>query len=268
MKKYSLTLVLLLIGYFTHAGTDPDTFIGLPFPIGIAVMILMVFLVIIILLLKAVMIDFGRYAYNEIKNSGKKVTGIVKIFGIFEGDFSAVTSEYQDQVIHEYDGIQEYDNDLPPWWKMGFYITVVFAVGYLVVYHVIDAAPLQEEEYAMEIAEAKVLYADIDQVYTEPISDKAELENATAIFQKNCKACHGADGGGSVGPNLTDKYWLHGGDVNEVYNTVKYGVIEKGMKAWKSEFSNQEIYELASYILSLQGTTPANPKEPQGDLVE
>ena len=272
MKKLFI-LFFSLIAYTlqaeTPAASEPSaTLLGLPFPVGLGLLIIMLFILVIIVLLKGIMIDFGRYAYNEIKKSGKPVTGIVKLFGIFEGDFTSVTSEYQDQVIHEYDGIQEYDNDLPPWWKAGFYITVVFAVAYLFIYHVVEMAPLQTEEYNTEIAEAKILYADIDQVYDAPLSEPAELEEAAAIFQKSCKACHGADGGGTVGPNLTDKYWLHGGNVNEVYNTVKYGVIEKGMKAWKSEYSNDQIYQISSYILSLQGTKPATPKEPQGDLVE
>lgn len=266
MKK-KLFIFLVFMALKLQAASS-DTILELPFSTGVAFATIIGFLILIIIFLLALMISFGRFYYNEQKKNEGSVSGFVKLFGVFEGDLTAVTSEYQDQVIHEYDGIQEYDNDLPPWWKAGFYLGIVFAIAYLFVYHVIEVAPLQTEEYANEIEEAKILYADIDQVYDAPITEKAELENAEAIYLKNCKACHGANGEGSVGPNLTDQYWLHGGDVNAIYTTIKYGVIEKGMKAWKSEFSNQDIYEISSYILTMQGSNPANAKEPQGELVK
>jgi cytochrome c oxidase cbb3-type subunit III len=273
MKK----LFIILISLFSlsaHAqaeatstvASNPDTFLGMPFPIGVGVMVLLAFLGFIVILLIGTMIDFGRFSYNQFKTAGKQPTGIIKLFGLFDGDYSYLTSEYQDQVIHEYDGIQEYDNDMPPWWKAGFYITATFAVVYVLIYHVFYALPLQGQEYEAELAEATVKYANIDQVYDGPITDKAKLTPVAEIFGKNCATCHGKQAEGLVGPNLTDKYWLHGGDVNKIYNTIKYGKTEKNMPAWKSKFNNEQVYELASYILSLQGSNPANPKEAQGEL--
>jgi cytochrome c oxidase cbb3-type subunit 3 len=276
MKKIlfvsSMLLVTLVFGQESlevvpSATNDQNTFLGMPFAIGVGVMILLLFLGIITVLLIGTMIDFGRFSYQDLKKNGIKPTGIVRLFGMFDGDYSYLTSEYQDQVIHEYDGIQEYDNDMPPWWKAGFYITVVFAIAYLMIYHVFGWMPLQTKEYEEEVAEAKTKFASVDQVYEKAISDKAKLKSAADIFQKNCKTCHGASAEGLVGPNLTDEYWLHGGTVNDVYKTIKYGKTEKNMPAWKSNFSNDQVYEIASYILSLQGSKPANAKEPQGEKV-
>ena len=147
-----------------------------------------------------------------------------------------------------------------------FVITASFAVVYVLIYHVFYALPLQGQEYETELAEATLKYANIDQVYDGPITDKAKLTPVAEVFGKNCATCHGKQAEGVVGPNLTDKYWLHGGDVNKIYNTIKYGKTEKNMPAWKSKFNNDQVYELASYILSLQGSNPANPKEAQGEL--
>lgn len=272
MKKLSLILSFLTASSALFAqdaaevaSTGATTVIGLPLPIGVSLLILLIFIGFITILLIASMIDFGRFSYSTFKKHGVKPTGIIRIFGIFEGDLSSITSEYQDQVIHEYDGIQEYDNDMPPWWKVGFYMTIIFAIAYMLIYHVFDALPLQNEEYANQIEEAGKLYANVDQQYDGPITDKAQLKAASEIFTKNCKTCHGANAEGLVGPNLTDKFWLHGGTVNDVYTTIKYGKIEKNMPAWKANFNNQQVYEIASYILSLQGSNPANPKEPQGE---
>src|SRR5690606_36947530 len=96
----------------------------------------------------------------------------------------------------------------------------------------------------------------------------AALEEAKTLYVQNCAACHGADGGGTVGPNLADEYWLHGGTVQDVFRVIKYGVQEKGMIPWQDKLNPEQIQIVASYILSLQGTTPASAKEPQGEKVE
>ena len=176
-----------------------------------------------------------------------------------------------DEIIedHDYDGIQEFDNDLPPWWLYGFYGTIIFAVAYLVIYHVTESMPLQDDEYKTEIAEAAKLYKNVDENYAAATTDEAALKDAEALYKKNCIACHGALGeGNAIGPNLTDEYWLHKGGINDVVKTIKYGVVEKGMKSWKSDFNNKQIYDIASYVLSLQGSNPPNAKEPQGDKAE
>lgn len=176
-----------------------------------------------------------------------------------------------DEVIenHDYDGIQEFDNDLPPWWLYGFYGTIIFAVVYLVIHHVTNNMPLQDAEYQAEIAEASKLYKDVDEEYTAISTDEIALSEAEGLFKKNCAACHGQLAEGTaIAPNLTDEYWLHKGGINDVYKTIKYGVVEKGMKSWKSDFNNEQIYNISSYVLSLQGTNPPNAKEPQGEKYE
>jgi cytochrome c oxidase cbb3-type subunit 3 len=177
---------------------------------------------------------------------------------------------------HNYDGIRELDNHLPPWWKALFYITIVWAAFYLLTFHVFDFFPLSEEEYKLEITRAetelnakKSLFAeDIDENTVEFIDDAEILANGEVIFKTHCVVCHAADGGGGVGPNLTDNYWLHGGSINNIFWVIKYGVPVKGMISWQSQLSSVNIRDVASYIVTLKGTIPANPREPQGELYD
>lgn len=179
----------------------------------------------------------------------------------------------QDHLLdHNYDGIQELDNSLPPWWKAGFYITVVFAVAYLLRFHVLGMGPTPEQEYQTEM---KVAAAQIEEYLATSgekideksvtLADAAGIAEGAKIFGQSCIACHGAKGEGGVGPNLTDKFWLHGGSVNDVFKTIKYGVPDKGMQAWEKMFSPTQLKNLSSFIKSLQGTNPPNGKAPQGE---
>jgi len=174
---------------------------------------------------------------------------------------------------HDYDGIRELDNDLPPWWKWLFYITIVFAVVYsirLFVFHSDDL--VQDREYAMEMegyqADAAAAgTTDESTVFIEMVllEDDASLASGQATFESICAACHLKDGGGLVGPNMTDNYWIHGNTVEDLYRIATDGVIEKGMLPYKDQLSNQKRLEVVSYILvKLQGTTPANPKAAEG----
>ncbi|GAA4827413.1 hypothetical protein GCM10023331_10320 [Algivirga pacifica] len=176
---------------------------------------------------------------------------------------------------HEYDGIRELDNDLPPWWKGLFYASIALSVVYLGVYHVWDgdndAVSVREYKMAMVKAEAqKKAYLEkmaslIDESNVEVATEAAALEEGKKIFDSNCKSCHGAELQGGIGPNLTDEYWLHGGDVQAVFKTIKYGVPQNGMLAWESKLTPMQIKNVSSYILSLQGSNPPNPKAPQGE---
>lgn len=176
---------------------------------------------------------------------------------------------------HEYDGIQELDNRMPPWLKFLFNGTIVFAIVYVIYYHS-GSGDLQQAELDKEIAAAEVqkkaflekVGASIDENSVTLLSDAAALEQGKAIFTEKCAACHAADGGGGVGPNLTDNYWLHGGDIKDVFKIVKYGVPQKGMISWEKQLSPPDIQKVSSYIHTLLGTTPAAPKEPQGELYE
>lgn len=176
---------------------------------------------------------------------------------------------------HEYDGIRELDNVLPPWWLWLFYGTIIWGAVYVVNVHVIKVWPDQETEYAQEMAQAEVdiaaylalQAASVDENTVVMLTDASALGSGKAIFDEFCKACHGAAGeGNAVGPNLTDAYWIHGGSINDVFRTIKYGVAEKGMQSWKGELNPQQMQAVSSYILSLQGTNPPNAKEPQGEL--
>ncbi len=172
-----------------------------------------------------------------------------------------------------FDGIQELDNRIPPWFTTLFAATIVFAAAYLLDYHVFRSSKLSQEEYADEVAAADLrrriaLAAEgtIDEAALVPLRDPAALTAGKEQFLKNCVSCHAADGGGGVGPNLTDDYWIHGGGIKNVYATIKNGVPEKGMISWKLVFTPRQIQQIASYVLSLRGTHPAAPKAPQGDL--
>ncbi len=191
-------------------------------------------------------------------------------------DAKPIEKESEIELDHEYDGIRELDNNLPPWWLWGFYISIAFAVIYLLRFHVLGTAPLSAEEYQQQLAQAEIQKAEylknaanlVDETSVVMLEGALQLEEGAKIFIKNCAVCHATDGGGGVGPNLTDVYWLHGGDIKDVFSTVKYGVPAKGMIPWKDQLNPAEMQKVSSYILSLQGTTPANPKEPQGDAYE
>ena len=175
---------------------------------------------------------------------------------------------------HDYDGIRELDNHLPPWWVNMFYLTILFSIVYMLVYHVWDKAPLPAEEYQISMEKAKKDMEAYQQKQGNSIdeqtvqltpNDAGAIANGKAIFDANCMACHGSVGEGSVGPNLTDEYWLHGGSVHDVFKTVKYGVPEKGMISWQSTIKPKDMQDVVNYILSLQGTKPANGKAPEGE---
>ena len=174
---------------------------------------------------------------------------------------------------HNYDGITELDNNLPPWWKYMFYATIVFAVVYLVRYHITGDGQLQTAEYMAEVneaaAEKETMMANATDMVTEEnveyLIAAADLAKGEAIYQGNCATCHGQLGEGGAGPNMTDEYWIHGGGIKNIFKTIKYGVPAKGMIAWQSQFSPTQMQKVASYVLSLQGTNPANGKAPQGE---
>lgn len=177
---------------------------------------------------------------------------------------------------HDYDGIKELDNHLPPWWKGLFYLTIVYGLVYIMVFHVFKSAPLQEEKYEIAMAEAEadavarqstqtVTFDETNVTFTDA---PADLDAGKKIFEMQCAPCHKVDGGGSVGPNLTDNYWLHGGSMKDIYYTVKVGVPAKGMIAWEQLLSPERMRNVSSYIMTLVGTNPPGAKAAQGDLYE
>jgi cytochrome c oxidase cbb3-type subunit 3 len=185
--------------------------------------------------------------------------------------------EEQDIVLdHNYDGIKELDNSLPPWWVYMFYATIVFAVVYLVRFEVMDGAT-PEMEYEAAVAEARIQVNkykatspdvfDVENVTL--LTEASDIKRGKAVFNLNCASCHLADGGGAIGPNLTDEYWILGGGIKNVFNTVYNGGRDgKGMIAWNKTLKPEDIAKVSSYVLSLQGTTPEKAKAPEGEIWE
>ncbi len=174
---------------------------------------------------------------------------------------------------HNYDGINELDNNIPGWFTAAFVVCILFAGTYLLRYHVFHSAPLMIEEYTLEMADAEKEKAAYMEQHANIIDENnvqmlaaADIESGKILYGKNCAVCHVADGGGATGPNLTDEYWIHGGAMNNIFKTIKYGWPDKGMIAWKDNFSDKQIVQLASFVKLLKGTKPAAPKEPQGDI--
>jgi len=175
---------------------------------------------------------------------------------------------------HNYDGIQELDNVLPPWWVYLFYATIVFSFIYLIRFHVLGHDD-QKAEFDKEMAEAKIQVEEykktapdlMDKEKVTLMTDAADIAAGKAIFQTNCIACHKADGGGAIGPNLTDDKWILGGGIKNVFNTIMEGGRSgKGMVPWKETIKPSEIQKVASYVLSLQGTNPPDAKAPEGEV--
>ena len=177
-------------------------------------------------------------------------------------------------IDHNYDGIKELDNTLPPWWVYLFYATILFGAVYLVRFHIMgDYTQAEEFEQEMEVArleieEYKKTAKDLVDVNTvELLTDASDLSAGKTIFEANCAVCHMNDGGGGIGPNLTDEYWILGGGIKEVFNTVSEGGRDgKGMVSWKSILKPAEMAQVSSYLLTFVGTTPANPKAAEGEL--
>lgn len=178
---------------------------------------------------------------------------------------------------HNYDGIRELDNVLPPWWVAGFYITIAISIFYYIM--VFMGNYNQEQEYLDSVAQAKIeheawLKEDMKlnpEKYTEAkaVTDISSLNKGKELFaSKGCIACHGINGGGGIGPNLTDNKWILEADFKGIFNVIsKGGRPGKGMVAWENSISKEDRQLLSSYIISIQGTSPSNPKSPEGDII-
>ncbi|SOD93364.1 cytochrome c oxidase cbb3-type subunit 3 [Spirosoma fluviale] len=183
-------------------------------------------------------------------------------------------SQEQDLVMeHAYDGIHELDNPTPPWFMGLFYSTIAFGLVYVIVFHLTGLGDLQTAEYTQEVAIAeqqrdayiKKVAGSINENNVAFVKDAKAIDAGKAVFLQSCVACHGQQGQGGVGPNLTDEFWLHGGSMKSVFHTITEGVPEKGMMSWKKQLNPLQVQQVASYILTLQGTNPAGAKAPQGE---
>ncbi|NQU35783.1 MAG: c-type cytochrome [Bacteroidetes bacterium] len=185
-----------------------------------------------------------------------------------------IENEGQLLLDHDYDGIKELDNNLPPWWVYSFYACIVFAAVYLVRFELMGSDN-QEMELKKEMAQAQIDIAEykktapdlMDEKTVILLTDAADLAAGKVIFTTNCVACHRADAGGQIGPNLTDDKWILGGGIKNIFHTLVNGGRDgKGMIAWKGTLKPKEMQEVASYVLSLKGTNPKDPKPSEGEI--
>lgn len=180
-----------------------------------------------------------------------------------------MADEQRDHLLeHDYDGIQEYDNPMPRWWVYIFWATIVFAVLYGFNIGPFGIGQGRIASYEGDMAAAAKAHPggpSLDAVALARLAkDPAALAAGKTVFTTNCAACHRADGGGMIGPNLTDQFWLHGGTLPEIYKTVNEGVLAKGMPAWGKVLKPDQVAVAAAYVSTLRGTNPPNPKPPQG----
>lgn len=189
----------------------------------------------------------------------------------------SIPLEKENEILldHDYDGIKELDNRVPPWFSYLFYASIIFGIYYILNFHVLKSGALQTEEYtqemqfaAMQKAELERSGALVNEQTVTLLSGAEALNEGKTIFTENCIACHGSQGGGLIGPNLTDDYWIHGGGIKNIFKIIKYGVPAKGMISWETQLDAKQIQAVSSYIISLHGTNPANAKQPEGLLYE
>ena len=217
---------------------------------------------------KAKLNESSNFSITDNKWYKKLVAALVK------PESSTVVSEDQLLLDHDYDGIKELDNNLPPWWVYLFYASIIFGIVYMVRFEILGADN-QEMELKKEIAQAKIDVAEymktapdmMDEKTVTLLTDPADLAVGKEIYTTNCAACHRADGGGQIGPNLTDDEWILGGGIKNIFHTLVNGGRDgKGMIAWKGTLKPKEMQKVASYIMSLKGSNPVDAKAPEGEV--
>lgn len=279
-RKTTLALALMLIPFVqTFAQTESssmsqETVLYITFGLVLSVAILVLLVAIYVLQLLKTFVDESLSA--EAKAAIEAEPSLWSKLWNSWNDLKPMEQEEEILLDHDYDGIKELDNHLPPWWKGLFYLTVVYAVVYLLIFHVFSAAPLQEEQYELEMAEAAAMKAerddqlvvDFDENSVTMTTDAVELADGQAFFEQQCAVCHKADGGGLAGPNLTDDYWRNGGSMADVYKVIKNGVQGTAMIPWESQLNPIRMRNVASYVKSLKGTNPPGALPPDGDLYE
>lgn len=290
MKKIIIILVGLVgsVNAFAQEAStktfwdDPFTHPDLPLFVVSAFVFIVLLLVIItsLILLRA----FNTLV-EQTERERAKAQGIV--YTPKPSFFSKISQKLNDSVPlekekdidmgHDFDGIRELDNHLPPWWKWLFYGTIGWSAVYIFLFHFSGSLPLMQEEYEEEVAIAEAAKKAFQASQPQAVIDLEKLvftqdaeiiaRGRTVFAGNNCGSCHRADGGGNtIGPNLTDEYWIHGGDMKKVFATIKDGFVEKGMPAWGKALSPTEVRDVTFFVMSLQGSNPPNAKAPQGEL--
>ncbi|MBE2279949.1 MAG: c-type cytochrome [Ignavibacteriaceae bacterium] len=261
--KLRIVFALVLLNFsniFAAGDFDADAYVNIAFLIFLGFLALITFVFLI------------GHSKSGSEEKAMLATILHKI-----NDAKPVEKEEEILFDHEFDGIRELDNNLPPWWKALFYITIIWSAAYLVYYHVFGSGPSSAEEYANEVRQAEIAIA----AYTKDnvlinlsnvtlLTDAGALSKGKIIYDKNCATCHGNYGEGLVGPNLIDPNWIHGGGIKDVYKVVEQGVVEKGMISWKSLLSGKEMQEVSSYVINMKNNeVPAGVvlKPAQGDII-
>ena len=271
--------VMLALEYFIDSGDRP-AFVKYP--------MVLLFLLVFLFLLIAIEITMNAVdtiTYHLLTDEQKTQLDAAKNISITDSQWyknlvkaltksTPIESEHELLLQHDYDGIKELDNNLPPWWVYLFYMTIVFAAVYLVRFHLMGG-DTQEMELKNEIAQAKIEVAAylktapdmMDEKSVTLLTDPASLAEGKAVFTANCIPCHRPDAGGQIGPNLTDTQWILGGGIKNVFHTLMNGGRDgKGMISWKTTLKPIQMQKVASYLLSLQGSNPVNPKAPEGEV--
>ena len=268
-----------LVEYFIESGDKP-AFIEQPL-----IMLFLLLVLLILIAIEGVVGSMDNILYQSLDEEAKArydaqkvrtpkfITWIKTTYKKLLGSKS-IEEEHEIILDHNYDSIRELDNNLPPWWIWGFYASIVFAFVYLAKYHIFNGDN-QYTELETEYAEAKIAIEEykktakdlVDFNTVKLLTGASDFSNGKKIFDVNCVACHKSDGGGGIGPNLTDRNWILGGGIKNVFKTISEGGRDgKGMIAWKQSLKPSEMAQVASYILQFQGTIPVEPKAPEGDI--
>jgi len=272
-------VIFAIVEYFMSTGDKP-AFIEQPI-----IMAFMLLVLLILIAIEGIVGSLENVLYQSLDEDGKArydakkaqtpafITWLGNVYKKLVGS-RPIQEEHEIILDHNYDGIKELDNSLPPWWLYGFYASIIFGAIYLLRYHVFNG-PTQFDELETQYAEANLAIEAykktakdlVDFNTVELLTSPSDLSNGKKIFEVNCVACHKADGGGGIGPNLTDRNWILGGGIKNVFKTISEGGRDgKGMIAWKSSLKPSEMAQVASYLLQFEGTTPAEPKAPEGEI--
>lgn len=257
-------MFILKVSAYSQTETQTQGMDGYNVVAGATVFLLIAFLFIMIFILNT-----PKYEYS-IARKKEHVSLFAKLSKILN---RGVPVEKEDEIKmdHGFDGIYELNNRIPPWFNILFYGTILFAGVYLLDYHVFGSGTIMLDEYTQEVKVATEKREElirtgafINENNVTLLKDAENIDKGKQIFTVNCIACHGPDGGGTVGPNLTDKNWIHGGGIKNIFKTIKNGVPPKGMIAWQTMLNPKQMQQVASYVMALQGTKPAVGKAPEG----
>lgn len=271
-------IVFAALEFFIDSGDRP-AFIKFP----MVSLFLVVFLFLLIAI-EVVVSAVDKVTYHLLTDDQKKKLEDAQSLPFTEGKFyqgimskltrsKAVEQEADVMLDHDYDGIRELDNVLPPWWVYLFYATIIFAFVYIIRFHVMgDYTQTQEFDKEVELANIEIAKnaaaapddMNIDKVTL--LTDAESVAKGKEIYTNTCAACHKPDGGGLVGPNLTDEFWINGGGIKNVFKVISEGSPNNpSMVAWKNTLKPTDIQKIASYVLSLQGSKPAGGKPAEGE---